>query len=144
MMKKLILFLLILALARSINYGQSKAQIKLNDNHQTQTSMNISSYEEYLIADSILNNTYQKLLKLIDNRIAENDSEETKEWFKELRKHIVSGQISWIKMKESNSNYYEKSFEGGSIMPLYVNTTATQDTYYRIKTLEGFYSDLDH
>lgn len=91
------------------------------DEGMTQAGMNIISGKQAKLYDDELNRIYKFLQK---NLSAEK--------FKELEK----SEVEWINQKESKLDKIKKEFEGGSILPLQVNSAVAKESkdrcYYLI------------
>ena len=94
---------------------------------QTQTVMNINSYNEYLKTDKELNKVYQQILKeYISDKLF-------------LQKLKVS-QNYWVKFRDAETEARfpeeDKKFNYGSIYPVCVNAFMAEKTKARIKELK--------
>jgi uncharacterized protein YecT (DUF1311 family) len=150
-MKKLLLLIPCVSIISCQNNEKTKTiirYVKINDSKQTknnklkdsskfncydgsQLEMNVCSSEELEYYDSILNISYKKLIQKIDNNITE-EIKFQEHYSENLKKSIIQSQKDWIKFKESNRNIIEKSYNGGSMLPLAKNSQTIKDTKERI------------
>lgn len=100
---------------------------KCNNNpNVTQAEMNSVSYEQSKLYDDELNKIY-KFLK-------QNLSDEK---FKELEK----SEVEWINQKEKRVESIKKEFEGGSMLPLQVNSAVAEESKNRCYYLINNYME---
>lgn len=100
---------------------------KCNNNpNVTQAEMNSVSYEQSKLYDDELNKIY-KFLK--QNLSAEK--------FKELEK----SEVEWINQKEKRVESIKKEFEGGSMLPLQVNSAVAEESKNRCYYLINNYME---
>ena len=137
---------------RYMHFLGSFAQSKISDTDSlrfdcyigTQLEMNLCSSKEFHYYDSLLNTTYQSLIRKIDLEIKEAldfDDDSEMNLLKDSKQVIINSQRHWIKQRDYNEKIWAEIYKGGSMMPLVVNVQATRDTRQRIDFLKQL---LDH
>jgi len=152
-MKKLYIIILFFC-SNFISY----AQIDFNnppweigcDTMSTQIDMNGCSYEQFRIADSVLNFTYDFLLSNfdnLDNIINTSDTSDT--YLKEQlqlslkqKNAIIKSRIDFNELRKSLTDIISYQYQGGTIRPLFVNIYALDITINQIKILNNIIEDL--
>ncbi|MFP4299076.1 MAG: lysozyme inhibitor LprI family protein [Spirulinaceae cyanobacterium] len=92
------------------------------NNAQTQADMNYCAALDAQEADDKLNEVYQELRAAITN--------ETQE------KRLIAAQQAWIPFRDSDCEFYQRRYDGGSIMPLMYSACIADRTRQRTKELE--------
>ena len=113
------------------------------DSLTSQTEMNICSYSKTIIADSIMNDLYNKNLEYY-TLIIDEESEFHKEdsdssmfiHFNTILTRLKKSQTEFINYRESVTDIENAIWNGGTIRPLMVNSTHLGLTIERIKRLE--------
>lgn len=142
------------SLVLSLNfYIISFAQIDFNnppwetgcDSLTSQLHMNICSYEKLLVADSILNSYYDKLVVYIDLKYEKELRESpdtndvlTKGYLQQLmdqKTSVIKSRTDFGEFLNSTSAIIENQYKGGSMMPMAVNNYALSITVNQIKVL---------
>ncbi|MEI9889020.1 MAG: lysozyme inhibitor LprI family protein [Rhizomicrobium sp.] len=91
------------------------------DNAQDQNTMNRCAAEDYARADAVLNRTYQKVMRDLDDH---------------SRALLRASQREWIKFRDAECTYVNAANEGGSIYPLVYNGCLTDMTKTRTRQLQ--------
>ncbi|MDZ5253792.1 lysozyme inhibitor LprI family protein [Clostridium sp. LIBA-8841] len=100
---------------------------KCNNNpNVTQAEMNSVSYEQSKLYDDELNKIYKFLKQNLST-----------EKFKELEK----SEVEWINQKEKRVESIKKEFEGGSMLPLQVNSAVAEESKNRCYYLINNYME---
>lgn len=107
--------------------AQSPNSVDCN-NAQTQADMNYCAALDAQQADDKLNEVYQKLRAAITN--------ETQE------KRLIAAQQAWIPFRDSDCEFSQRRYDGGSIMPLIYSSCIADRTRQRTKELEMYLEDL--
>ena len=102
-MKRVIAVLLLFMVANGFTSGQKKKKLDPCANAQTQFEMNQCAARDYRAADSVLNQTYQRLVAML------NDEEKSQ---------LKTAQTAWLKYRDSNCEFVGDEYKGGSIRPL--------------------------
>lgn len=97
-------------------------------NPQTQADMNYCAALDAQVADDRLNEVYQDLRAAITN--------ETQE------KQLISAQQAWISFRDSDCEFSQRRYDGGSIMPLIYSSCIAERTRQRTKELEMYLEDF--
>ena len=92
--------LLLLASAHAFAQGTKKSDPCANA--QTQAEMNICAGKEYQAADAELNQTYRKLVSMLDD---------------EEKSQLKGAQNAWLKYRDANCEFVADQYKGGSIRP---------------------------
>ncbi|MEL6558541.1 MAG: lysozyme inhibitor LprI family protein [Bacteroidota bacterium] len=104
----------------------------------SQLAMNICSMNEYQYYDSILNETYMKLMTILKEHLQEaskfNDQSELIE-LQDYQKSIIESQKNWIIQRDLNAAIQADNYQGGSMAPMVTNQQRTKDTRHRIEFL---------
>lgn len=130
------------------------------DSAGTTVEINICSGVKLEFADSLLNFAYRKIIKSLNNYIANDKKEieieqikkdtgsESKEYiqslFKDidynqrLKKSIIKSQQQWIKVRDLNYEVTRITCEGGTACTAISNQSLIDDALDRIKKLESF------
>ncbi|HEY9623028.1 MAG TPA: lysozyme inhibitor LprI family protein [Crinalium sp.] len=93
------------------------------NNPQTQSEMNTCAAKSADLADTKLNETYQKLKETLQGSDADL---------------LVSAQRAWIDFRDKNCQFSSGRFEGGSIAPLVYSSCVERVTKQRTQELEGY------
>ncbi len=105
-----------------------------NDDHfdcrarETQSNMNVCSYRDYLRADIELNRTWHAVSK----RVTKDPS---------AFRSLLDAQRSWLTYRDKQCDVWSKWYEGGTIVPLMVNSCLTEITKFRTKELGQLLED---
>jgi uncharacterized protein YecT (DUF1311 family) len=102
-MKFTFFLLIVFLLGAGSAFGQGSKKGGPCTNANTQAEMNICAGKEYKTADAALNQTYQKLVAMLES--------EDKAQLKEV-------QIAWIKYRDTNCEFVANQYKGGSIRPM--------------------------
>ena len=113
----------IFAQAQTQNEGDS---INCED-PQTQLEMNLCSLRELEATDKRLNELYKEIVSLIDPK---------------AKPLLVQAQRSWMLMRDNHCKLFETFYEGGSMMPMMVNSCRRELTDDRIRELHGILEEL--
>lgn len=92
------------------------------DQIETQTDMNLRSYESYQDAEKKLTEVYRALLKRT---------------FKESRPKLIAAQRAWIKWRDADCAF-ELDGQGGSIRPFVTNLCYEAMTLQRVEELSNW------
>ncbi|MFA7275129.1 MAG: lysozyme inhibitor LprI family protein [Crocinitomicaceae bacterium] len=122
------------------------------DSLTSQLEMNICSYEKYSIADSILNDQYDTLLKYIDNQYQKEfemfiDSNDIiqKDYLQNLKvqkESIIKSREDFKVFLESTVEILNAQYQGGSMRPMVVNMYSLELTINQIKILENIIDEI--
>ncbi|WP_008316411.1 lysozyme inhibitor LprI family protein [Leptolyngbya sp. PCC 6406] len=93
------------------------------NNPQTQVDMNRCAAAEYAQADAKLNQVYQAVKSPLSAAKAEQ---------------LVSAELAWITFRDTNCDFVQAQFAGGSIQPLVYSGCMTTTTRDRTDILQGF------
>ena len=99
-----------------------------SDKAITQLEMNTNSYDVYVQWDNLINEIYQHIKTIMDEST-----------FAALEKD----ELEWIKEKDNAIEEAAAKYEGGSIVPLIRNTTASSYTQNRCYYLLGILRQLE-
>ncbi len=102
-MKRVIALLLLLMVANGFTHGQKRKKLDPCANAQTQFEMNQCAARDYRAANGVLNQTYQRLVAML------NDEEKSQ---------LKTAQTAWLKYRDSNCEFEADQFKGGSMRPL--------------------------
>lgn len=127
MKPRMFLLLLFLLFAGSV-FGQGTKKAPCSD-ADTQAEMNICAGKEYRTADAALNQTYQKLLAMLDA------AEKTQ--LKEV-------ETVWIKYRDANCDFVADQYKGGSIRPMILGLCLADVTRNRTAELRTQIKDRNH
>lgn len=89
---------------------------------QTQGEMNQSAYDDFDKADKELNNVYNELIKLLEEK---------------EKQLLIKAQRDWIKFRDSHCKFEQEEFDGGSMQPLIYSTCLKETTDKRIGDLKA-------
>lgn len=142
-MSKFILTFLVIApfsVISQINYDNAPWDINC-DSSYTQSSMNLCSSKKTTIADSVMNDLYQKNLDLLNKEIESiNQASESEygleEGYNLTAKRLIESQDKFIEYRKSVCDLEHSLWAGGTISPLMVNIRYLSITIERIKLLE--------
>lgn len=154
-MKKLttIIFIVILSLTAHAQIDFDNPPWDLScDTLFTQTDLNICSFDEYMIADSILKDYYAQLETYLAARIQEEEAahEDDSDAFhgdliqqlKDQKTALIDSKSDFEAYKNSTIDFIGLQYEGGSIRSLIVNHYAMELTINQIKVLSAFMDEL--
>ena len=102
-MQPIIAVALLLIAAAGFTSGQRKKNPDPCANPQTQFEMNQCAARDYRAADAVLNQTYQRLVAML------NDEEKSQ---------LKTAQTAWLEYRDSNCEFVGDEFKGGSMRPL--------------------------
>jgi|GEM_PF-5263047 len=91
---------------------------------QTQADMNYCAALTAQEADDKLNEVYQDLRAAITNETQEQ--------------RLIAAQQAWISFRDSDCEFYQRRYDGGSIMPLMYSSCIADRTEQRTKELEMY------
>lgn len=124
------------------------------DTLSTQLEMNTCSYESFTIADSILTQSYKKLIEYLDDAYvkeikATSDagdkiSLDYLEILKSQKISVVASHADFIKYRDSMTDIIGFSYSGGSIRPLMENTFALELTKNQLILLKKLMDEIMH
>ncbi|SEK71913.1 lysozyme inhibitor LprI family protein [Pacificibacter marinus] len=97
------------------------------ENAMTQRDMNICSYEDYMVVDRALNDTYTWALA------------RTEDWGSGTKEALRAAQRTWIAYRDAACNAEGQLHEGGSIRPLIENTCKATLTTRRTQDMRATY-----
>jgi len=119
-------------------YDDSMAYKSFYDNTGNQTQLNISSYNEFMYYDSIMNVKYKFLIKDLDSVYNENRNTDTifSNSIKQYKNTIIGNHKLWITVRKSNAEAVAFLSEGGTIYHTIYLNQKTQDTKARIEFYE--------
>lgn len=98
-------------------------------NPQSQAEMNQCAAKDYIAADGVLNQVYQKLVAKLD--------EEEKAQLKEA-------QTAWIKYRDTNCDFVADQFKGGTMRPMIYAVCLADVTKKRTSELRTQIEDRSH
>ena len=101
-MKRVIALFLVLLVVSGFSIGQKRRKVDPCANAQTQFEMNQCAARDYRAADAVLNQTYQRLVTMLDD---------------EERSQLKTAQTAWLKYRDSNCEFVGDQFKGGSMRP---------------------------
>lgn len=124
--------------------------IENNNSCPNQTEMNITSYQNYLKADSILNHYYEQVIKRYDALILEEKhtsermpdyDQEYLDYLKLLKKSIEDNHISFLLYRESLENMISNKYTTGTILPMMLNSYNEQVSINQAELLKELFSE---
>lgn len=116
--------------AQQANTKLPKFKCKKGHTINTQIEINLCSREEFEFYDSILNNRYKTLFKMINS--SENYNAETASKYKLA---IKKSQRLWVQLRDKNSTTISLPIDG-SMKDLVINNQLSTDTKNRILFLD--------
>ena len=126
-MHRFLLFNVFILLAAAKSYSQ-RTPVNCGD-MDTQMEINLCAAKEFAKADQNLNTIYKKVISKLSS---------------EEKSFLIAAQKSWIVVRDNHCSIYTKLYEGGSMMPLMVNTCKTELTQNRIKELRALLKELEN
>ena len=122
------------------------------DSLETQSEMNICSYEKFKIADSILNSYYDKLIENVDSQYTaelkeypdttNNVEKDYLRKLKEQKQSIIKSREDFKTFLKSTIDIIEYQYWGGTMMPMAVNIYALDLTVNQIKILINLMDEI--
>ncbi len=122
------------------------------DSLTTQTEMNICSYQKFKIADSILNSSYEKLIKYIEDEYQDElkttkDTSEIleKEYLQQLKEQkyaVIKSRNDFKEFLNSTTDIINYQYMGGTMRPMAVNIYALELTVNQIKVLLNLMDEI--
>jgi len=103
MTKLTIALVLLLLIASGSAFSQKKRAVDPCKNPQTQFEMNQCAARDYRAADAILNQTYQRLVAMLDD---------------EEKAQLKEAQTAWIKYRDANCEFVGDQYKGGTMRPM--------------------------
>jgi uncharacterized protein YecT (DUF1311 family) len=125
---KSMFLLMVLVLVAGSAFGQGAKKTPCADAN-TQAEMNICAGKEFKTADAALNQTYQKLLAMLE--AAE------KAQLKEV-------ETVWIKYRDTNCEFVADQYKGGSIRPMILGLCLADVTRNRTAELKNQIKDRNN
>ena len=95
---------------------------------QTQADMNVCSYRDYLRADIELNHTWNAVTKKLTGQ-------------RKVFAPLLAGQRAWLTYRDKQCDVWAKWYEGGTIVPLLINSCLSDITKFRTKELNQLLED---
>jgi len=98
-------------------------------------------YQQRQIADSLLMDTYNQIMVILDSGLetaALESDQEMIEWYGEFKTQLTEGQKSWQEMTNANAGFAANLTKGGSMSNMTIHISVTNSSYDRLKVLEGF------
>jgi len=122
------------------------------DSLTTQNEMNICSYEKFVIADSILNTYYDKLIQYVDSQY-ERELKEYKDTtyvlekeylqqLKDQKEAVIKSRTDFREFLNSTTDIIDEQYKGGSMNPMVVNIYALDLTVNQIKVLINLMDEI--
>ena len=121
--------ILLLALAGVSALAQEPKKSEPCPNAQTQVELNDCAGREYKKADTELNQTYQKLVALLDA------GEKTQ---------LKDVENIWIKYRDANCNFVADQYKGGTIRPMILGFCLADVTRNRTTELKSQIEERSH
>jgi uncharacterized protein YecT (DUF1311 family) len=122
---KLVILLMVAAMAPA--YAQSENDSINCEDPQTQLEMNLCSLRDLETSDKKLNEIYKEIVGLIDAK---------------SKPLLVQAQRNWIVVRDNHCKLYEHFYEGGSMMPMMLNSCRKELTDNRIRELHSILEEL--
>jgi uncharacterized protein YecT (DUF1311 family) len=94
---------------------------------QTQLEMNLCSLRDLEVSDKKLNELYKEIVGLIDPK---------------SKPLLVQAQRNWIVVRDNHCKLYEHFYDGGSMMPMMLNSCRKELTDNRIRELHSILEEL--
>ena len=107
----------------------------------TNIEMTQCFYQQREIADSLLMDTYNQIMVILDSGLetaALESDQEMIEWYGEFKTQLTEGQKSWQEMTNANAGFAANLTKGGSMSNMTIHISVTNSSYDRLKVLEGF------
>ena len=98
-------------------------------------------YKQRHIADSLMQDTYNKISVIHDEAIEEavlKSDKELIQWYGNAKSSLSEGQEYWSKMSQADTYFTYNFFEGGSMSTMITHSSAIDASYKRLKVLSGF------
>lgn len=112
--KRTVAVVLLLVVATGWTSGQRKKKSDPCANPQTQYEINQCAGRDYRAADALLNQTYKRLMAVLDD---------------EEKAQLKEAQTAWLKYRDSNCEFEGDQYKGGSMRPaVYASCLATMTT----------------
>jgi uncharacterized protein YecT (DUF1311 family) len=108
-------------------WAQSEGDSINCEDPQTQLEMNLCSLRDLESSDNKLNEIYKEITALIDAK---------------SKPLLVQAQRNWIVLRDNHCKLYEHFYEGGSMMPMMVNSCRKELTDDRIRELHSILEEL--
>jgi len=118
----------------------------------SQSEMSACSYENFLIADSILNTYYDSIVSYLNSQYInelEFSTDTTdnfqKEYFiqlKEQKEFVIKSKKDFEKFRSSTTKIIEYEYKGGTVQPMAVNIYALDLTVNQIKVLINLMNEI--
>lgn len=118
-------------------------ELECIDSADTQLDMNVCSLECYLIADSVTSNMYNHLLNLYNEKINQSQGD-YKNYCNEQKNRIRLIRDHFNEIEELASQYSYKSYEGGTIAPLMLNSMKTMVLELEIKLFDNLLFEAEN
>jgi len=125
-MKLLLASSLLLIAAGAYSAGQPQKKPEPCPNAQSQAEMNDCAGREYKKADADLNQTYQKLVAMLDA---------------DEKAQLKAVETTWIKYRDANCDFVADQFKGGTIRPMVLGFCLADMTQNRAKELKDQIKD---
>lgn len=119
----------VVALLVVLTGGYASGQGKKPDpcaNAQTQAEMNICAGKEYQAADKALNQTYQRLVSMLNG---------------DEKLQLKGAQNAWLKYRDANCEFVADQYKGGSIRPTILGLCLADMTRNRTAELKDQIKD---
>ena len=94
---------------------------------QTQLEMNICSLRDYEASDKKLNEIFKEIAASIDAK---------------SKPLLIQAQRNWIIVRDSHCKIYEHFYQGGSMMPMMINSCKKELTDNRIRELHTILEEI--
>lgn len=108
-------------------WAQSESDSINCEDPQTQLEMNLCSLRDLDASDKKLNELYKEIVGLIDSK---------------SKPLLVQAQRNWIVVRDNHCKLYEHFYEGGSMMPMMLNSCRKELTDNRIRELHSILEEL--
>ena len=111
----------------------------------TNIEMTQCFYQQREIADSLLMDTYNQIMVILDSGLetaALETDQEMIEWYGEFKTKLVEGQKSWQEMTNADASFAANLTKGGSMSNMTIHISVTNSSYDRLKVLKGFFEYL--
>lgn len=118
----------------------------------SQSEINVCSYENFMIADSILNTYYNSLLTYIDSQyknellsFVDTTNNFQKDYLKQIKgqkEAVIKSKKDFDTFRSSTAKIIEYEYKGGTIQPMVVNNYSLDLTVNQIKVLINLMEDI--
>ena len=150
----LLLFLILhLTLAAQIDFDNPPWGERC-DTKTSQSEMNMCSYENFIIADSILNTYYDSIFYILNSQylnelefVKDTTGNFQKAYLKQLKeqtKFVLTSKKDFEKFRSSTTKIIEYQYKGGTIQPMAVNLCALDLTVKQIRVLINLLDEIEN